>query len=302
MLNMNATTLTLFNLTSSPIISIAGPDAEKFLQGQLTVDMKEINPAQSRLFAHCNAKGRVKFSGRLFFKDEAYYAKLPAGMTAIALNSLKKYAVFSKVKLEDVSGNYTTMGILTTQPKLLNITLPQLPDETVTIDNCLLTRLSDTQNIRYEIFGSTEALQKLTAKLNITEFSEDFLWNYYNVRTGIAEIQPETTELFTPHHLNYGKFNAIGLTKGCYTGQEIVARMHYLGKMKESLVIVKCSGEELPLAGSACYADSNKTSNIGNLVSVAKGPDGIYALASLRNETLTLENLFLENQKVISIN
>jgi folate-binding protein YgfZ len=155
------------------IFSISGPDAKKFLQGQLTCDLEMIKENEWRLGAHCNPKGRVISLFNITLLNDAYYLRLPAEMLTTAMDALKKYAVFFKAKITEVTDT------------------PTLPIDT------------DTKRDK--------------------------------IRKGIPDVYLATTGKYLPHELNLHQLGAVSLTKGCYTGQEIIARMHYLGKLKTHL-------------------------------------------------------------------
>jgi tRNA-modifying protein YgfZ len=224
-----------YNLNEYGLIRISGNETAKFLQGQLTCDVHEVNGQQSRLGAHCDAKGRIQFCFRLFKHQDHYYFRLLKSLIPIALASLQKYAVFSKVKLEDVSDEWVNLD--------LNIPM---------------------------------ALDTL----------ED-------IRAGIANVFPETRGLFTPHDINYPQVNGVSFNKGCYTGQEIIARMHFLGKLKQHMYRVQFVSDAIPMPGANLVdADGN---NVGTLVEAASvNAQHWEALAVLTDKSLT-QPIFLEN-------
>src|SRR3990167_2100921 len=102
---------TTFVDLAGDIIKISGKDAKRFLQGQLTCHLEDINQHSSHIGAHCNPQGRIIFLFRLFQCQDGYYLVLPLGMADIALRALKKYAVFFKVQLDDVSSSFVIAGL-----------------------------------------------------------------------------------------------------------------------------------------------------------------------------------------------
>lgn len=167
--------------TTLSFIQVEGNDAEKFLQGQLTCDVRLENGA-SCLGAHCNPQGRVISLFRLFKLDGKYYLLLLESMSTLALAALKKYAVFFKSQLSIVT--------------------------------------------------DTTLLQQL---YQLAQIKDAATFHRTIIEAGIPTIYPETSGKFLPHELNLDQLNAINFEKGCYTGQEIIARMHYRGKLKTRL-------------------------------------------------------------------
>lgn len=203
------------------LIKVIGPAAEKFLQGLVTCDVRTIKTETSSdvtklscLGAHCNAKGRILFTFRLFYSEESYFLSLPKNQVAFAIEALKKYAVFSKVSIDDMS-------------------------EAVSQDTLI-------------------AGDRMP---HLIDFEQ---WKLRDIEAGIAEIYPETREQFTPHELNYHQLGGVSFDKGCYIGQEIVARMHYLGKLKTELVLADFSAGTPPVRGEKIfYAAENQSPQLG---------------------------------------
>lgn len=169
------------------LIEVNGPDAEKFLQNLATCDITKINTSKPQLGAFCNLKGRIISSFHITQQGTIYYLLLPLNMIDITLNHLKKYSVFSKVQLQDVSKTH--------------------------------------------------------------QENTDYDWHLANIKAGIATIYPQTTELFTPHMLNYTQLGAVSFDKGCYLGQEIIARTQYLGKSKRELKLMNITAKNSPQPG-----------------------------------------------------
>lgn len=161
------------------LLKVSGPKAKELLQGQLTCDLNEVTSYQATLGAHCNPKGRIISLFHLFHFHDAYYLQMPPSMVPIALNALKKYAIFYKVELTDASHEWNIIGY-----------------PTVSVD--------------------------------------------MSIKQGHAMIYPETSELFLPHEINLPQLNGVSFKKGCYTGQEIIARMQYRGKSKNQLYLATC--------------------------------------------------------------
>jgi folate-binding protein YgfZ len=168
------------------IISVSGADAEKFLQGQLTCDVKAIADGQSCLGAHCNAKGRIMSLFRIARHHDAFQLEMPSDVIDVALAQLKKYALFSK-------------------------------------------------NVELEILPST---------------NPDTHWHRHNLEAGVPRLYPQTIGEFLPHYINLVELGGVSFTKGCYTGQEIIARMQHRGTIKKHLKLVEFDLDTLLTPGA----------------------------------------------------
>lgn len=226
------------------LISVIGPDAAKFLQGQLTCDVDNIAEQQSCLGAHCDAKGRVQATFYLFKQQDHYYFLLPQSVVPHLLQCLKKYAVFSKVTLTELN--------------------------------------------------APEILEKLKRTL-----WPDNHWQLQEIRAGIPTIYPETIGEFTPHQINFQLINGINFNKGCYIGQEIIARMHYLGKLKQQMYRVSFNSPQLPKPGTKLFNDNAQ--EIGQLVNAVLVTENHYeALAVLQNDAIK-EAIYLQPRIILTL-
>ena len=220
------------------LIKITGHDAEKFLQGQLTCDMREVTTTQSRLGAYCNHKGRVLATFRIFIWQQAYYLILPQTMSENVIQQLRKYAIFSKVNLEKIEimhgiGIYGTDAETLLKPYMKHV--PTTVDEVAQTADLVMIRVPD-ELPRFEIYTNQETAARLLEELGKHAQTKNAnTWQLLNIRAGIATVYPATSEQFTPHMLNLHTVNAVSFTKGCYVGQEVIARTHYLGKSKRTL-------------------------------------------------------------------
>ena len=279
----------LVELQQSRLLLVKGPDASKFLQGQVTCDLREISAAPTtRIGAQCNPKGRILLSFRALQLDaETIALRIPANMMEKAKSSLGKYIVFSKAKLHE-GDDYALFGLYgdgarQTAEAIFN-SLPNENDGWMEKDGNILIQL---ETDRFECWiKSTDATgiaQQLADRSSSGHQNE---WDLLNIRAGIADIYPETFELFTPQEINYQLVNGISFRKGCYTGQEIVARLHYRGKLKRHMYRFAVNADQLPLPG-AVLINANTQKACGHLVSSAFSSSGqIEILASLLDEQL----------------
>jgi len=215
-----------YDLPDIGLIKIQGNDAKKFLQGQLTCDVESITSEKNGMGAHCNPQGRIISLFYLFLFDENYYLLMQSTMIPIAISALKKYAIFFKVELRDASHELMILGCdadLQSTQHVMRIPVNHL-------------------HSRFMLAGTAAAINTIRNQMTTpSDISSQDSWKSLNIRDGIPTIYPETSATFLPHELNLDKLNAISFDKGCYTGQEIIARMHYRGKLKNRMHITEIS-------------------------------------------------------------
>lgn len=285
---MTIPTTFLVKLHQSQLLLVKGADARKFLQGQVSCDVRELSEPVTRIGAQCNPKGRILLTFRaLQIGEETIALRIPASMLDKAKNSLGKYIVFSKAKLHD-GDEYALFGLYGEGAQQIALTifgaLPAENDDWIEKDGSFAIRLEQD---RFECWikssGTAAFEHQLTNHIVIAAQNE---WELLNIRAGIADIYPDTLELFTPQEINYQLVNGINFRKGCYTGQEIVARLHYRGKLKRHMYHFELSGNELPAPGTT-LVNATTGSACGHLVAAAfSSTDRIEILASLLDEHL----------------
>ncbi len=286
----------LADLSHLGLLKIAGNDAKKFLQGQLTCNLEEISPTQTRLAAHCNPQGRMISLFRLLFYRESYYLQMPQESIQIALNGLKKYAVFFKTAMDNASDTLIRIGYCGNQLRDFIATLPEHADEAVYTHDLLIIKLPGNTP-RYEILGEFSPVSALWEKLATTAscISND-AWKYFDIAAHIAALYPETVEKFLPHEINLDVLNGISFNKGCYTGQEIIARMQYRGKLKNRLYRARVTSNMAPERGSNIYRD---TEIAGSIVDYCQIGYNNYEMLVIAQEVDIKTNSLVLNQAPI---
>ncbi|WP_337154055.1 YgfZ/GcvT domain-containing protein [Pseudomonas protegens] len=280
-------------LSHEGVLAVRGPDASKFLQGQLTCNLNYLSDSQSSLGARCNQKGRMQSSFRILLEGDGCLLAMARELIEPQLADLKKYAVFSKAKLADESASWARFGLADAQVALsgLGLELPEEDGSVARADGLIALRVS---NQRAELWVPAERAaslrQQLAAQLPEGELNQ---WLLGQVRAGLGQVMPETRELFIPQMLNLQAVGGVSFKKGCYTGQEIVARMQYLGKLKRRLYRLALPGDALPVPGTALFAPSHNSA-IGEVVLAARAQQGVELLAVLQAEAVEGGELHLE--------
>lgn len=270
-------------LSHEGVLAVRGADAGKFLQGQLTCNLDYLSDTRASLGARCTQKGRMQSSFRILLEGDGVLLAMASGLLEPQLADLKKYAVFSKSKLTDESAAWVRFGIVQGDEALKNLglELPEDTDSVVRHDGLIAIRLSPG---RAELWVAADQADDIKGKLS-AQLSEGELnqWLLGQVRAGIGQVMPSTRELFIPQMLNLQAVGGVSFKKGCYTGQEIVARMQYLGKLKRRLYRLQLVADELPEPGTQLFAPSHGSS-IGEVVLAANAAGHIELLAVLQAE------------------
>ena len=200
----------LYQLSDWGVLKVAGSGSFALLQGQLTADVASIPTQGGQLTAHCLPNGRVISLFYLTKLSDEFYCIMPRELIPCALTALQKYARFFKVQLTDVSDAWFVYGKDTA---------------TACLEDC---------NARIAIPNTQ---RELLLSPNLFPAAQNSLkWHTLDIEAGIAHIHAATSGMFLPHELQLPTLGAVSFNKGCYTGQEIIARMQYRGKLKAHLV------------------------------------------------------------------
>ncbi|MEE9354671.1 MAG: hypothetical protein V3U75_03695 [Methylococcaceae bacterium] len=263
----------LFPITKFGFIKVSGQDAKTLLQGQATCNIEDVNEHQSSFGAFCNPKGRTFTTFIICQHNDNYFLLLPHQLIGSIVNRLKLFILRSKVMVDDVSDEFIQIGL--TSRSTSNKPFPFFPiqDWNVKFEKDFMTIKVPSANSRFLIISAANDAQKVWAKLqNIlpAKARSSVYWQQQDIFDGIPWTSSETTELFIPQAMNVENLDGISYTKGCYTGQEIVARTHYLGKIKRKLTHGELiSGTDPKPGESIHYANNNKTS-AGTILNVVR--------------------------------
>ncbi|PIB46126.1 aminomethyltransferase [Pseudomonas sp. 2822-15] len=270
-------------LTHEGVLAVRGSDAAKFLQGQLTCNLNYLSDTQASLGARCTQKGRMQSSFRILLQGDGVLLAMATELLEPQLADLKKYAVFSKSKLTDESAAWARFGLSNADQTLatFGLELPADTDSVVRTDTLIAIRVSVNRAELWVPAEHAETVgQQLASQLQQADLNA---WLLGQIRAGIGQVMPQTRELFIPQMLNLQAVGGVSFKKGCYTGQEIVARMQYLGKLKRRLYRLSLDAAQLPEPGTPLFSP-NHNSAIGEVVIAAKADQSIELLAVLQAE------------------
>lgn len=291
------------DLSHFGIIAAYGDDATEFLQAQFTNDINLVDETHSQLSALCSPKGRMLCNFRIFRREQTYYLVLPYELLEAALSRLRMFVLRSKVTLEDASD--ALMGIGTSGNKMVEHLgdivgkLPENTDEAIEYKDYTIIRIAGVIP-RYEIYGLLEPMKKLWQALDVhaTPVGAN-IWELLNIQAGIPVITAASIDAYVPQMANMHLINGVSFTKGCYPGQEIVARMHYLGKLKRRMYRIGFDTHEKPATGTPLVTEtSTESQDIGAILSAQQNPDGNYeALAVIQVNDAENSKLMLGDAK-----
>ena len=270
-------------LSHEGVLAVRGVDASKFLQGQLTCNLNYLSDNQASLGARCTQKGRMQSSFRILLEGDGVLMAMASELLEPQLADLKKYAVFSKSKLTDESAAWVRFGLEHGDAALsaLGLDLPADTDSVARHGAIIAIRVSPDRAELWVPADQADAVKnQLGSLLAEGELNQ---WLLGQIRAGIGQVMAGTRELFIPQMLNLQAVGGVSFKKGCYTGQEIVARMQYLGKLKRRLYRLQLSASELPEPGAPLFSPSHGSA-IGEVVIAAQAGQNIELLAVLQAE------------------
>jgi folate-binding protein YgfZ len=292
-------------LDKTATIRVEGDDRIQFLQGQLTQDINLISQDKALYAGFCNPKGRVLAFMLCYVAHESIHIQLDNSIKESILKKLKMYVLRSKVSLNLLEETFTSIGFVGTKALVeRNIQAPKNHLDIVQYQDVMIIRIGQDGE-RYQLMGEASKVNEFI-KLNFSAYSTMSLddWNNLNILDGIPDIYPTTQEAFIPQSLNMDLIEGINFKKGCYTGQEIVARTHYLGKVKRRMYrafiksqvdlnpgdqILNKNGEETgQLVRSA--KENNEKTNLLIELRVDQAHEALF----IKNELI---EIFLEDQK-----
>ena len=228
-------------------ILVEGEDAGEFLQSQFSADITALADEQAVLTGWHDHKGRVLSCLKVVRKKSSYWLVLPAALVADTLSGLQRYVLRSKVTLSDASEHLAAAGVV------------------------------GRDGNRHEIYAKREKLTAAVAqhhKDGIGRIGNDE-WELQDIRDGLPEVYPETTGLYTGQMLNLDLIGGISFSKGCYPGQEVIARTHHLGRVKRRMQRYISDGPALP-PGDSLEDESGKPA--GTVVRSAAAETGNESL------------------------
>jgi len=251
-------------LNNRSLIKISGEDSEVFLQSQFSNDVRKIKDNEVQINAYCQHQGKIIALIWVFIKNKNYYLSFSSDLKEIVLSKLNMFKLMSKVEIEDFSEKVYQFGLI-----------------------------NENNNQSFKI---NDNLSLLISKELITGVEHNHYWEMACINENLPEVYLSISEKFIPQALNLD-LNQIGVsfTKGCYPGQEVVARMHYLGKPKRRLFRFT-SQFKVSIGDNLNVQDSKSLKSSGQIIRVAKNDTeiqflGVFEVAHINS------NIFLNNDQ-----
>ncbi|MFZ5523834.1 MAG: YgfZ/GcvT domain-containing protein [Pseudomonadota bacterium] len=256
----------------------SGEEAGSFLQNLLSNDIREVSGTRAQLSSLNSPKGRMLATLLVWRQDEDYLLQLPRVLCEPIRKKLGMYVLRARVKISDAGDEIVALGLSGVDAQEILrarfVELPQAPLSVVSNESGSMIKASDT---RWQINATPQNAQMLW-----TEFKAKArpvgsgCWDWLNIRSGTPVILPQTQEQFVAQMVNFDLVNGVSFKKGCYPGQEIVARTQYLGKLKRRMYLAHIDTSETPQPGDELYSPDMEGQASGMLANVAAAPSGGY--------------------------
>ncbi len=271
------------DLADIGFVAVTGADAQLFLQGQSTNDVRNVSDNTSQLSSICSPKGRMLVNFRLVWSRDGYLLLAPRDMLEAVVTRLRMYVLRADVQLKDVSNDLVAFGFQGTRSMEKVGELPEKTDAVQPADRLSVIRLLGHAQPRFLVFGPAEDAQIYWQRLaGVAAPVGRDAWELTNIRAGEPRIFPQTADTFIPQMVNYPIVGGVSFTKGCFTGQEVIARMQYLGSLKRRMYLALATTDSHPRPGDELFAPANVSGQgAGRVVNAAPHPEGGYAMLAV---------------------
>lgn len=254
------------------VIRAIGEEAVQFLQGQLTQDVVSLTLSEARLAAYCNAKGRMQASFIIFKRSsDEIFLICSQDILAATLKRLSMFVLRAKVKLSDASADFRLYGLAGKALEELSSIYPAWTKTDIDTTNLVFLPIGDNQpRALWCVPANSPSHTQITMN--------SMLWHWLDVQSGITMITQPIFEYFVPQMLNYESVGGVNFKKGCYPGQEIVARSQYRGTLKRRAYLLHSDTE--PRVGEEVFHITDTTQPCGHIAAMAVNPSGGFDVIS----------------------
>ncbi|HEA53496.1 hypothetical protein LCGC14_0733150 [marine sediment metagenome] len=283
-------------LSNRVLVRISGPGTDKFLQGQLSQNLDDVKTGRSPRAAGASPKGRAYCLPRLVRDGNDVLMDLPAELAESNTAHLRKYMMLFRGTSMEAQTDGQIIGLLGNEAasRLAGDGLDNLssPGDTLTLNSGFLVRTQSTAEglSRFEWWQTHAEVVELDGvpQRSLAD------WQASEIAAGVATLSAATSDSYVPQMLNWQHLGGVHFKKGCYTGQEIIARMHFLGQLKKSLFRFHISkADSVPAAGTPIIAGER---SVGNVVNAVGFDDGSCELLAVVRHGAADDSLFLEGQ------
>lgn len=288
--------LTLISLDDWALATISGTDSEKYLQGQVTADVAQLGEHQHLLVAHCDPKGKMWSNLRLFRRQDGFAVIERRSLRDAQLTELKKYAVFSKVTIVADDEN-VLLGVAGFQARAaLKNLFSELPDADKPLINDGATSLLwfEYPDERFLLVTDVATAERVTEALRgEAQFNNSLQWLALNIEAGLPIIDAANSAQFIPQATNIQALGGISFKKGCYTGQEMVARAKFRGANKRALWYLAGNASRVPEAGEDLELKMGENwRRTGTVLAAVQLDDGRVLVQVVMNNDMEADSVF----------
>jgi len=288
--------LTLMTLDDWALATLTGADSEKYLQGQVTADVAALTEHQHLLAAHCDAKGKMWSNLRLFRRDGGFALIERRSIRDAQLTELKKYAVFSKVTIAP-DDEHVLLGVAGFQARaaLANVftTLPDAEKQLVQEGATSILWFEHPAE-RFLLVTDVATAELISEKLRgEAQLNNSQQWLALNIEAGLPVIDAANSAQFIPQATNLQALGGISFKKGCYTGQEMVARAKFRGANKRALWYLAGKASRLPEAGEDLELKMGENwRRTGTILAAVQLEDGRLLVQAVMNNDMEPDSVF----------
>ena len=266
-------------------LQLSGPDAEAFLQGQLSNDLRELVPGRSQLSSWNSAKGRVLALFTGWRENDAIWLETAADIIEPLTRRLKMFVLRSKVAIDTPGVGHPAIGVagdgVADHLQALGLPIPAAVGDVTAQDGIQILRRAGSR-ARYSLHGDRARLeplwQALTARCRLVGAGS---WQLLDILAGQPSIITATQDHFVAQMLNLDTLGGISFSKGCYTGQEVIARLHYLGQLKRRMFLLYAKDAGATAPGSPIHLAQGDQQAVGEVVTVQAHPQRGQALLAV---------------------
>ncbi|HIB8957594.1 TPA: tRNA-modifying protein YgfZ [Enterobacter ludwigii] len=288
--------LTLITLDDWALATLTGADSEKYLQGQVTADVSQMDEHQHLLVAHCDPKGKMWSNLRLFRRQEGFAFIERRSLRDAQLTELKKYAVFSKVTIA-ADDEHVLLGVAGFQARAaLKNLFSELPDaqKQVASEGATSILWFEHPAERFLLVTDTATAERVTEALRgEAQFNNSQQWLALNIEAGLPVIDAANSGQFIPQATNLQALGGISFKKGCYTGQEMVARAKFRGANKRALWTLAGHASRVPDAGEDLELKMGENwRRTGTVLAAVQLDDGRLLVQAVMNNDMEADSVF----------
>ena len=280
-LNATERSVIFCDLSQFGTLRVSGEEAQFFLQNLLSNDIREVGNTRAQWSSFNTAKGRMLATLLIWRDGDDYLLQLPRTLTEAIRKKLSMYVLRAKVKITDASDEIISLGLSgATAQEFLREPFGELPQQQLGLTGSALGSVIKIDDTRLQINTTAQhapALWEILSRHAQPVGSN--CWDWLNIRSGIPIILPQTQEQFVAQMVNFDLIGGVSFKKGCYPGQEIVARIQYLGKLKRRMYLAHLAhpgSSDIPQAGDELFSADIEGQASGMIVNAAPAPAGGY--------------------------